>query len=368
MALLPTSRDSTTMTAVPPADPPALLLTGPARHGVVRYARDVADQVRLLDPDATVVQVSDPAELVGVAAGYPRVHLHVTDRLLGRGPEEAAALVERVADVTRLTVTLHDVPQPSDGVVNLPRRVSGYARVAAAAAGVVVNSRHEALLLVEHDVVPADRAVAVIPLGASPASATAPASASAALGDAHPAALVALVAGYVYPGKGHDDVVRAVAVAADRLRAAGHALAEVAVVAVGGPSAGHERDVDALRAEADRRGVDLRVTGSLDDEAFRAALRGPGIPVAAHQHLSASRTLLDWGEQGRRPLVVSSRYAREMAALRPGTLTPYAPGLLPEALVRAWRDPASTVLPPGTDLAPTLADVAAAYRTWWAGA
>jgi glycosyltransferase involved in cell wall biosynthesis len=362
VALLPTSRDSTTMTAVPPADAPALLLTGPARHGVVRYARDVADEVRLVDPGVAVVQVSDPVDLVEAASRHPRVHLHVTDRLLGRGPEEAAALVERVADVTRLTVTLHDVPQASDGVVNLPRRVSCYARVAAAAAGVVVNSRHEALLLVEHGVLPADRAVAVIPLGTSPARVL------PVVTGPRPTGLVALVAGYVYPGKGHDDVVRAVAVAADRLRAAGHALTEVAVVAVGGPSAGHEHDVDALRAEADRRGVDLRVTGSLDDEAFRAALRGPGIPVAAHQHLSASRTLLDWGEQGRRPLVVGSRYAREMAALRPGTLTPYPPELLPDALVRAWLDPASTALPPGTDLAPTLADVAAAYRAWWAGA
>lgn len=359
MALLPTSRDSTTMTAVPPTATPALLLTGPERHGVVRYARDVADQVRLLDPDAAVVQVSDPADLVEAAAAHPRVHLHVTDRPLGRGPQEAAALVERVADVTHLTITLHDVPQPSDGEVNLPRRVDGYARFAAAAAGVVVNSRHEALLLVEHGVVPRDRPVAVIPLGAALAPVRAPAT-------ARPAGLVAAVAGYVYPGKGHDDVVRAVAVAADRLRAAGHDLAEVAVVAVGGPSAGHERDVEDLRAQAGRLGVELRVTGSLDDDGFRAGLRGAGVPVAAHQHLSASRTLLDWGEQGRRPLVVDSRYAREMAALRPGTLTLYAPDGLADALVRAWLDPASTTLPPGTGLAPTLADVAAAYRDWWA--
>jgi glycosyltransferase involved in cell wall biosynthesis len=341
-------------------DVPALLLTGPPRHGVVRYGRDVAEQVGRLAPGTALVEVADPRDLVGAAAAHRRVHLHVTDRLLGAGPEEAADLVERVAAVTHLTVTLHDVPQPSDGVVNLPRRVAGYARVAAAARGVVVNSAHEARLLAEHDVVPGGRAVHVVPLGSSPRPlATGPAPA------ADPTALVALVAGYVYPGKGHDDVVRAVAAAASRLRAAGHDLTEVAVVAVGGPSAGHEDDVDRLRATADALGVRLRVTGSLPDDAFRAGLRAPGVPVAAHQHLSASRTLLDWAEAGRRPLVVDSRYAREMADLRPGTLTPYQPADLAAALERAWLDPASTALPLGTGLAPTLADAAAAYLAWW---
>ncbi|MET0433888.1 MAG: hypothetical protein ABW025_06935, partial [Cellulomonas sp.] len=179
--------------------------------------------------------------------------------------------------------------------------------------------------------------------------------------------LVALVAGFLYPGKGHDDVVRAVADAADLLRAAGTPPGEVAVVAVGGPSPGHEDEVDRLRALADGRGVALRVTGGLDDDAFHAALRGPGVPVAAHRHLSASRTLLDWGEAGRRPLVVDSRYAREMADLRPGTLALYPPDDLPTRLARAWADPEATALPAGASLAPTLRDAAAAYLAWWAG-
>lgn len=347
--------------AVTWTDVPALLLTGPPRHGVVRYGRDVAEHVARLVPCAALLDVADPRDLVAAAAGRERVHLHVTDRLLGRGPEEAADVVERVAAVTHLTVTLHDVPQPSDGAVNLPRRVSGYARIAAAARGVVVNSAHEALLLAEHGVVPAGRQVHVVPLGSTPHLDGAPVPAPGS----DPTALVALVAGYVYPGKGHDDVVRAVAAAAVRLRAAGHDLTAVAVDAVGGPSAGHEDDVDRLRADAHALGVELRVAGSLPDEAFRAGLRAPGIPVAAHQHLSASRTLLDWGEQGRRPLVVDSRYAREMAALRPGTLTLYEPSALTTAVEHAWLDPASTTLPPDADLAPTLADVAQAYLAWW---
>jgi glycosyltransferase involved in cell wall biosynthesis len=362
-------------------DVPALLLTGPPRHGVARYARDVAEHVRRAVPGAAVVEVPVAADLPAAAAAHPRAHLHVTDRLLADGPEAAAELVERVAGATRLTVTLHDVPQPSDGPRNLPRRTAAYARVAAAAAAVAVNSEHEALLLAEHGVLPAGRAARVLPLGtAAPDTAgdrpeVAPdghdalPAPDALPGDDRPPApgsLLALVAGFVYPGKGHDDVAKALGTAAARLRAAGATVPEVAVVAVGGPAPGHEGDVMTLRAEAAAHGVELRVTGSLDDAAFRRALRAGGIPVAAHQHLSASRTLLDWGEAGRRPLAVDSRYAREMAALRPGTLALYPPAELDRHLERAWREPASTVLPAGTTLAPTLSDVARGYLAWWA--
>lgn len=349
------------------SDTPALLLTGPPRHGVVRYAGDLAAHVRDLDAGARVLRVDDPGDLPAAAEGLGRAHLHVTDRLLGSSPDAAADLVERLAAACRLTVTLHDVPQESDGPRNLPRRTAAYARVAAAAAGVAVNSRHEALLLAEHGVLAAGRA-RVVPLGsavAAPEATAAPDAAPAPAGSAG-APLVALVAGFLYPGKGHDDVVRAVADAADLLRAAGTPPGEVAVVAVGGPSPGHEDEVDRLRAEAGSRGVALRVTGGLADDAFHAALRGPGVPVAAHRHLSASRTLLDWGEAGRRPLVVDSRYAREMAALRPGTLTLYPPADLPAHLARSWADPRAAQLPAGTSLAPTLADAAAAYLAWWA--
>lgn len=346
------------------SDTPALLLTGPPRHGVVRYAADLAARVRDLDAGARVLRVDDPGDLPAAADGLGRAHLHVTDRLLGASPDAAADLVERLAAACHLTVTLHDVPQESDGPRNLPRRTAAYARVAAAAAGVAVNSRHEALLLAEHGVLPAGRA-RVVPLGSAVAHPDAVSLPAPAADDAAPP-LVALVAGFLYPGKGHDDVVRAVADAADLLRAAGTPPGEVAVVAVGGPSPGHEDEVDRLHAEAGSRGVALRVTGGLDDEAFHAALRGPGVPVAAHRHLSASRTLLDWGEAGRRPLVVDSRYAREMAALRPGTLTLYPPADLPAHLARVWADPGATALPAGASLAPTLADAAAAYLAWWA--
>ncbi|WP_263120087.1 hypothetical protein [Cellulomonas fimi] len=341
-------RDSTTITPVRIAEVPAQLLTGPARHGVARYAREVAEQVARVAPETAVVEVDDPAGLASAVTGHERAHLHVTDRLLGASPDVAAERVEALTGRTRLTVTLHDVPQESDGPRNLARRGAAYSRICAAAEGVVVNSRHEADLLVEHEVVRPGTPVGVIPLGAGGRrAATTP----------RPHGLTALIAGWLYPGKGHDDLIRAVAEAGGGT-----------VLAVGAPSPGHEEEVARLTALAAGAGVVFRVTGSLGDAEYAAALGGDGVPVAAHRHLSASRTLLDWGEQGRRPLVADSRYAREMSELRPGTLSLYPPDGLADALRAAAADPGSTVLAPGVGLAPTLADVAVAYLRWWGSA
>jgi hypothetical protein len=175
-----------------------------------------------------------------------------------------------------------------------------------------------------------------------------------------------LIAGFVYPGKGHRPAVVAGARAAETLRARGEDVGTVAVRAIGAPSRGHENDVTQLREEAAELGVAFEVTGFLGDDAFVRELAGPGIPLAAHEHVSASRSMLDWVEAGRRPLVVDSRYAAEMDELRPGTLTRYAADDLAERLVDAWLDPASTRLGPHASLAPTLDDVAASYLAWWA--
>jgi hypothetical protein len=59
-------------------------------------------------------------------------------------------------------------------------------------------------------------------------------------------------------------------------------------------------------------------------------------------------------------------YVREVAALRPGTVTPFADGRLVAALAAAVADPASTWLPPGADLRPGPAETGEAYRSWWA--
>lgn len=343
------------MTAMTTPDLPALLLTGEPRHGVARYARDLAGALRRREPGIPLVTEPDPAALVRAAAGHRRCHLHVTDRMLAGSPAEAAELVGRIAGVTRLTVTLHDVPQESDGPRNLLRRGAAYTRVCQEVAGVAVNSGHEAALLAEHRVVPDPARVRVIPLGATPGPVP---RVTAVPADG----VTALVAGWVYPGKGHEEVIRAVAAAAGELGPPAGT-----VIAAGAPSPGHQDEVDRLTALAGELGVRFRITGGLTDREYADALRAPGVPVAAHRHLSASRTLLDWGEQGRRPLVADSRYAREMAALRPGTLHLCADGELAGALAAAHRDPALTVLPPGTGLAPTLDDVAGAYLDWWRG-
>lgn len=309
------------------ASAPVTLLVGEPRHGVVQYARDLARA----------------GELAVAAAPGARTHLHVTDRALASSPEAAAARVEALAATTALSVTLHDLPQASDGPRNLARRSDAYGRIAAVARGVAVSSAHEAALFAEH----IGGTAHVIPLGARRAAAPATAVIPSAR-------MQVLIAGYVYPGKGH----------AEALRAATGVPATV--VALGAASAGHDGDVEALRALAEQLGVGFELTGYLDDDAYAARQRGAGIPLAAHRHLSASRSLLDWIEAGRRPIVVASRYTEETARLRPGTMTLCSIDGLAAALRIAWRDPASTVLAEGTPLGPTLVDAAAAYRRWWA--
>lgn len=336
---------------------PLLLLLGPTGHGVTAYGADVAARVQARADGATIVHARDVEDAVRVAADSPRTHLHVTGRLLGSSPEEAADALERLAAATRLSVTLHDLPQASDGRM-LQRRIDAYTRMIAAADGVVVNSRHELALIGEF--LNVRRHPAVIPLGAR-------AAAAPSLEDHRDAArdLVVLIAGFIYPGKGHAEACRGAAEAARLLRAENHDVRRVIVRAIGGPSAGHEADVGELTAIAERDGVRFEVTGFLDDDAFAAAMRGPGIPLAAHAHISASRSMLDWIEIGRRPLVVDSRYAAEMDALRPGTMTRYPSEVLAEALADAWRSPDRSRLPPGTGLHPTLDDAADSYLRWW---
>ncbi|MFI8633396.1 hypothetical protein ACIGEP_12450 [Microbacterium sp. NPDC077663] len=340
--------------------PPLLLVLGPDGHGVTRYGDDVASAVRRVDASARVVRVADVAAgeraLAEAGAGV-RVHLHATDRLFGSAPEDAADVVERWASRVRLALTLHDVPQPSDGTMFERRRIA-YARMIAAAERVTVNSRHEQSLLGEF--LPGAPSAHAIPLGARPGIRRRD------IGADRQRDLRVLIAGFVYPGKGHRPAVIAAARAADALRARGEDVAGVAVRAIGAPSRGHDEDVVRLRDAAAELGVAFEVTGFLGDAAFAAELVAPGIPLAAHEHVSASRSMLDWVEAGRRPLVVESRYAAEMDELRPGTLALYHGEELAERLAEAWLDPASTRLASGASLAPTLDDVAESYLAWWA--
>jgi glycosyltransferase involved in cell wall biosynthesis len=323
---------------MPTAHVPYLLVVGPENHGVTRYSTDLAAALGW----AWGSLPASPPE---------RTHAHVTDRIYGATLEEAADHVEALARSTRLTITLHDVPQQSDGTT-FTRRVDAYRRFVAAAEGVVVNSHHEASLVEEHLGSSAED-LRVIPLGTSRDYSAHPRE----LGEPHIPTV--LISGFVYPGKGHLEVIQAAAEAA----AAG--FARPAVIAVGAPSAGHEREAEVLARQASGLGVDFHVTGFLADDEYRRHLTSHGVPVAAHQHISASRSILEWGELGRKVLVAESRYSREMAGLRPGTMTLFGTHELALRLEAAWSQPESTWLAESTPLAPTLADVADDYRDWW---
>jgi glycosyltransferase involved in cell wall biosynthesis len=321
---------------------PALVVTADQRHGVTVAARDLTAAV---ETTAGVRLGVTAAELLGE---HPpeRAHLHFTDRLWGGSPEEAAALVERVATRTGLTVTLHDVPQDSDGPRNRQRRIDCYARIAAAARGVVVNSHHEAVHLAEAGIVP--RALGVVPLPVSPA----PPGPRPQPGDPDVAVL-----GFFYPGKGHLEVVEALAGLGTRPR----------LTVLGGPSAGHEEDLKTFTHRAGVRRIAVDVTGFVPERDLLDRCRAVTVPVVAHRHFSASGSLATWIAAGRRPLVTDGRYTREMAALRPGTVHLIAPGDLRSAIAAALAEPASTWLAPGAVTRPHLDDTAAAYLRWWTG-
>ncbi|MBM2620344.1 hypothetical protein JIG36_33020 [Actinoplanes sp. LDG1-06] len=316
---------------------PALAITADERHGVTIAARELASAVE----SATGARLGEPARTLLGDAPPPRAHLHFTDRLWGSSPEDAATLVERIAARTAFTVTLHDVPQASDGPRNQPRRADCYARIAAVARGVVVNSRHEAAHLAEAGIVP--RVLGVMPLPVTPVPMT-PVPA-AGPGDV-------AVLGFFYPGKGHAEVVDALTPGAR-------------MTVLGGPSAGHEADLRAFTEQAAHRGVTVDVTGFVPGEELIARCRAVTVPVVAHRHFSASGSLATWIAAGRRPVVVEGRYTREMAELRPGTVRLVAADRLAEALAEALADPASTWLAPDAVTRPHLDDTAAAYLHWW---
>ncbi|MET0589902.1 MAG: hypothetical protein ABWZ77_01885 [Naasia sp.] len=335
--------------------PPALVQHVDRRHGVAVVARAIAGAVRAAEPSADLVDQDGPDTDEGIPQ---RAHVHFTDRLWAASPELAAERFAALADGRAVTVTLHDIPQASDGPRNLARRSGAYARVVRAAAGVVVNSQHEASLLAEAgiEVAPGRPAVAVIPLAIDLAPG------SVAVGDLD--GRVAVL-GFFYPGKGHDEVVDAVASLGGRAVAADGGEHPLSVVSLGGVSPGHEGELAELVAQASGRGVAVEVSGYLDDKAMLAACRAASVPVVAHRHFSASGSLAMWIAAGRRPVIVDSRYAREMAALRPGTMTVVARDALPDAIRSARLDPSSTLIAPDASTAPGLAEVAAAYLRWW---
>ena len=320
--------------------PPLLLHRDDETHGVDQYARAVATAVAKLDAAVTYRSAHglDSAELA---------HVHFTDRLWGSTPERAAERFERLAARGPVSVTLHDVPQTSDGERGFPRRTDCYRRVVEAAAGTVCNSAHEQRLL---EVALGRRVqVHVVPLPAQPPQ---PRPA-----DWLPSNEVAVL-GFYYPGKGHLEVVEAVAALPLEARPR--------VVALGCASAGHERELIDLGRHAARLGVEFTSTGFLSPEERLARSRDIAVPIIAHQHVSASGSLTDWLSAGRRPLTVDSDYFREMDTIRPDTMQLVRTGRLAEALQAALEHPDSTWLDDTTSTSPSIEEIARAYLTWWA--
>ena len=315
-----------------------LLLVHPGEHGVAVYARDMASAISGLAD----VQTVDPADLAHVPDGTA-VHAHFTDRLWGDTPEEASRTFADLATRLRLSVTLHDVPQESDGEQNRPRRRAAYGLVAAAAHAVVVNSEHEQALLREEDVWSGP--AAAIPLPVELATDAGRAAADGSVG----------VLGYFYPGKGHDE-------AADAAAAAGIRTLTV----LGRASDGHAGELETFVRRAADLGVAVEVTGWLDDGEIARRGRAVTVPVIAHRHISASGSLASWIGWGRRPVAVRNRYIDEMAALRPGTLTTVDETQLARALGAAAADP-DTTWHGLARLPHSRADSADAYLRLWDG-
>ena len=333
----------------------AFAVVGPERHGVVTHAlalTDASPQLRghLVRVPAGVLGAS-PAGLVGRLGVHDAVLLNVTDRLFGSTPSEAADVLSALAARTRLVVSLHDLPQPGEGHDRHLRRQAAYGRIACSAATLIVASEHERELLVRC-VTDGDRTsvadrVQVLPLPVGPRHAAASPSPSPSPSSGRPADLGVL--GFLYPGKGVEEVVDAAAV----LRARGH---EVGVTNYGGVADGHDDLADRLQERAAQAGVPFRVTGYLSDAQLLLALRGTDVPVAAHRHVSASGSINTWLTSGRRPVAVRGPYVAELSRRMPGAVV--VTDDLVDGLAAALATPASTWLDASVVLGPTAPDSA----------
>ena len=370
-----------------------VLAVGPADHGVVKHGLELAAAA-----GAPVLRFDDAAELDAAlatdregASPLPgAIHVAFTDALFG-GPAEAPRRIRELARGRRLWLGLHDVPQEGEGAERLARRRACYAAACdvgipgdGGIEGTVVNSDHEKRCLAAAGV--ADDPV-VIPLpvpdmretdlhGVNQRSADlreAPPCEAAPQGhrgttagigrgaaaDAPGAAIggtdipVIGVFGFLYPGKGVEDVIDAAAAL----------TVPVEVVNIGGVSDGHGHMVDDLAARARDAGVGFRVTGHIADADLPGALAAVDVPVTAHRHISASGSLNSWLGAGRRPIAVAGDYVAETAARWPGHLYVVDRGNLAGAIADALADPASTWADAPAEWG--WDDVAAAHREAW---
>ncbi|QFG67407.1 glycosyltransferase [Ornithinimicrobium pratense] len=341
------------------------VVPGPAQHGVTRHGLGLHHHLAAVHgQDVELLRCRRLDELEdGALAGRVAV-VQVTDRLVAGDAEAAVTTWRRlIGGVARLTAVLHDLPQRSDGR-SRPARSRLYATLAASADEVVVASRHEWLLL------------AAVLRWACPLQAEAvlsrtrvvplPIERAAAQGwedpdPGEPGVLTVVTLGFVYPGKGLEEVVDAAALAARDPRLAGR---RIEVRNLGRASEGHEDLLGQLQARAAAAGVTWSTSGWVDDADLPrlVATSAATVPVAAHRHVSASGSVATWLAAGRRPLVLTSRYAEELARRLPGAVRLVRPPDLARAVADALADPVTTVLRDGTPLGPSWAQAASALH------
>jgi hypothetical protein len=326
-------------------------VVGPQSHGVIRYARSVLNAAILIGLDHRLVLDSTPHPgRSNAASEFGLVHIHVTDRLFGRDPATAQRnLLSTMVNFRRpVSVTLHDVPQPSDGAGMRPR-AAFYAAVARRAAGVIVSSHHEAALFAEF--VDGSVEVNVVPLMFDGVRAEKPSQTRE---------VTVGVLGFLYPGKGHLETLQAMT----------DLDPSIGFLALGTPSPGHDHIVDDLGKIAADSGRICEITGFLTDDELRRRMADVTVPVAYHRHMSASGSINAWISAGRRPLVPRAAYTRELTERSPEVVAmhPDNDDALRAAIAAAVTDPEYTWADCAVTPSPTAADVAQEYdrllRRW----
>ena len=309
---------------------PTHLVVGPDGHGVTEYALFLAAATR-----ADVLR-EDAFGDSPLPDGF--IHTTFTDHLFGDSPAAAVDnLLTRIGQ-RRLSISFHDIPQPEEGAERFARRAPAYLRLAQAcneSGGVAVtNSDHEARFFRSQGV---DVSVVHLPI---PHVHSEYAPEPGTVG----------VLGFLYPGKGHEDLIRALAGTGYRLRF------------LGSVSSGHEEWADGLLRRAKDAGLNAEITGWLSDDELAAEMGRTTVPVCAHKHFSASGSLMTWLGAGRHVLATDSDYTREIDAWLPGRITlvdPTAPGGW-AAAVDAFAESC-----PATPPSWTWDDVAAQWIDLW---
>lgn len=173
---------------------PTHLIVGPDQHGVVEYA-----QLLTRAAGGTVIRVESWQELNDLSLPPGPLQIFFSDHLFGTSPSDATSRIITLAQNRPLSVSFHDIPQPEEGSDRFARRATAYAQLAQAADAIVVNSQHEADFFHEHCSAPISQP-RIVPL---------PLPARVTTGS--PADTPALdsigIMGFVYPGKGHLELV-----------------------------------------------------------------------------------------------------------------------------------------------------------------